>query len=281
LHNNTLKWMAFRRRSILSLAVKIFSMIHKRDNMNCSYSEKESAREKAFESIWTNDLDAVFSDVANYYDRANVFASLGLLNRLRHRFISTIDIKPNDKVLDVCAGTNAVGINLLKRQPILDVYAVDRSVAMQEVGRGLAQRHGFRINSLICDVHHLPFPDNYFDVVTLQWATRHLRVIKVFSEINRVLKPGGYFYHCDMLRPANKFVEDIYCLYLRACLSLISRVFRSGSASLKCRHYFIQSIRMFYSTEELSNVLSELGYSNIIGNSVLGGTVAFHKARKT
>jgi demethylmenaquinone methyltransferase/2-methoxy-6-polyprenyl-1,4-benzoquinol methylase len=242
--------------------------------------EKENAREKAFESIWTNDLDAVFSDVADYYDRANIFASLGFLNRLRSRFVSTIDIKPNYKILDVCAGTNAMGIDLLKRQSNLTVYAADRSIAMQKVGRGLAQRHGFHINGLICDVHHLPFPDNYFDVVTLQWATRHLRVIKVFSEIKRVLKPGGYFYHCDMLRPANKFIEEIYCLYLKACLPLIARAFRSGSASLKCLPYFIQAIRMFYSTEELSHVLSELGYSNIIGRSILGGTVAFHKARK-
>lgn len=248
--------------------------------MNSRYAGKENAREKAFESIWANDLDAVFSDVADYYDRANFYASVGLLNRLRDRFVSTIDIQPDHKVLDVCAGTNAVGIDLLKRQPKLDVYAVDRSVAMQEVGRDLARCHGFQIKGFICDVHRLPFPDNYFDVVTLQWATRHLRVMKVFSEINRVLKPGGHFYHCDMLRPANKFVEEIYCLYLKACLALISKAFRSGPAALKCRNYFVQAIRMFYSTEELSHMLSELGYSNVIGNSVLGGTVAFHKARK-
>ena len=248
--------------------------------MEFSYIAKENAREKAFSSIWTNDLDAVFSDVAGYYDRANNYASLGLLNRLRHRFVSTIDIQPGHKVLDVCAGTNIIGIDLLKRQPSLDVYAVDRSVAMQEVGRNLAQQHGFNIKGSICDVHHLPFPDNYFDAVTLQWATRHLRVIKVFSEINRVLKPGGHFYHCDMLRPANKVVEELYCIYLNACLSLITKAFRSGPASLKCQDYFIDAIRMFYSTEELSGVLSELGYGNIIGNSVLGGTVAFHKACK-
>jgi demethylmenaquinone methyltransferase/2-methoxy-6-polyprenyl-1,4-benzoquinol methylase len=249
--------------------------------MNRIYREKENAREKAFESIWANDLDAAFSDVADYYEYANFYASLGLWNWLRRRFVSSIDIKPGHKVLDVCAGANAIGIDLLKRQPNLDVYAADKSVKMQEVGSARAQSHGFKINTLICDVHHLPFPDNYFDVVTIQWATRHLRVIEVFSEIRRVLKPGGCFYHCDMLRPANKFVEDFYCFYLRACLSIISWVFRSGPASLKCRRYFIQAIRMFYSTEELSGMLRELGYSNITSNSVLGGIVAFHKACKT
>ncbi len=248
--------------------------------MNLNYIGKEHAREKAFEAIWNNDIDDVFSDVASYYDLANNYASLGLLPGLRNRFIASIDIQPRHKVLDVCAGTNAIGINLLKKQPNLDVYAVDRSVAMQEVGKDRAERQGFSIKGHICDVHELPFPDNHFDVVTLQWATRHLRVIEVFSEINRVLKPGGHFYHCDMLRPANKMVEEFYCLYLKACLSLISWAFRCGPVSLKCRNYFVQAIRMFYSTEELSNVLSDLGFSNVIGNSVLGGTVAFHKACK-
>ncbi|MEE8428368.1 MAG: class I SAM-dependent methyltransferase [Gammaproteobacteria bacterium] len=248
--------------------------------MNYSYTGKEHAREMAFKSIWDDDLDDVFSDVADYYDRANIFASLGLLPGLRNRFISTIDVQPNYKVLDVCAGTNAIGIALLKKLPSLDVHAMDKSLAMQKVGKELAGREGFRIESYIGDVHHLPFPDNHFDVVTLQWATRHLRVIKVFSEIKRVLKPGGHFYHCDMLRPANKLIEELYCMYLNACLTIISMAFRSGPASLKCRRYFVQAIRMFYSTEELSGVLSELGYTNIRGDSLLGGTVAFHKACK-
>lgn len=250
------------------------------DTATCNCAEKESARERAFGAIWANDLDAVFSDVADYYDRANIFASLGLLNRLRRRFVSSIEVRPGDRVLDVCAGTNAVGIELLKKQPNLDVHAVDKSVSMQTVGRDLAQRHGFRIKSVISDVHHLPFPDNYFDVVTLQWATRHLRIIRVFSEIKRVLKPGGYFYHCDMLRPEAKLVERIYYLYLKVCLAVISWAFRSGAASLRCRDYFIDAIRLFYSTRELSTMLAELGYSCVRGSSQLGGTVGFHRACK-
>ncbi|MFH1044523.1 MAG: class I SAM-dependent methyltransferase [Pseudomonadota bacterium] len=248
--------------------------------MNCTYAERESARARAFESVWNHEIDAVFDDVAQYYDRANLFATLGWANNLRSRFLSTVAVKPNDTILDVCAGTNAIGIELLKREPSLQVYAIDKNRAMQEVGREMAKSHGFHINASIDDVHRLPFPDNTFDAVTLYWATRHLRVIEAFSEIHRVLKPGGYFYHCDMLRPANKFIEDAYCLYLTMCISLVSRAFRSGAAALRCRRYFTQAIRMFYSTEELSSLLTELGYADVVGKSILLGTIAFHKARK-
>ena len=79
-----------------------------------------------------------------------------------------IELQPNQRVLDVCAGTNAIGIALLKREPTLEIHAIDRSTAMQEVGRQRAEHLGFHINSVIADVHTLPFPDNHFDVVTLQ-----------------------------------------------------------------------------------------------------------------
>ena len=248
--------------------------------MTCTYRRKEDARITAFEAIWDNDINEVFSDVAYYYDRINAFASLGMLDRWRQDFISTIETRPNDRVLDVCAGTNVIGIDLLKRQPDLEIHAVDRSVEMQEVGSEQAQRHGFTINGVICDVHKLPFPDNHFDVVTLQYATRHLRVMDIFSEINRVLKPGGHFYHCDMLRPSSKVVESAYYLYLWACLGFLSWAFRSSKAAVKSQDYFIDAIRLFYSTDELSHLLSELGYSNIVGKSVMGGAVAFHRACK-
>ncbi|MBA1447106.1 MAG: class I SAM-dependent methyltransferase [Gammaproteobacteria bacterium] len=245
-----------------------------------SFQEKEDARREAFEPIWENQINAVFSDVAAAYDRANDFTSLGTLKGLRRKFIATIDVEPGQRVLDVCAGTNVIGIDLLKKQPELDVYAVDRSDAMQRVGKDRASRQGFDIKGHICDVHRLPFPDNHFDVVTLQYATRHLRVIDVFFEINRVLKPGGHFYHFDMLRPSNKLIEEAYCLYLKGCLTATSWVIRSGPDAVACRDYFVDAIRLFYSTDELSRLLSELGFSNVIGRPLLGGTVAMHKACK-
>ena len=50
---------------------------------------------------------------------------------------------PGERVLDVCAGTSAIGIALLKREPTLEVHAIDRSAAMQEVGRQRADALGF------------------------------------------------------------------------------------------------------------------------------------------
>ena len=183
-------------------------------------------------------------------------------------------------MLDVCAGTNAVGIALLKREPRLEVHAMDRSAEMQEVGARRAAALGFKIHSVIGDVHKLSFPDNYFDVVTLQWASRHLRVRQVFSEIRRVLKPGGRFYHCDMLRPANPVVELAYYTYLRFCLNFTALVFGSGRSAHGLKKYFIHALEMFYSADELSLVLRDCGFERVGAKTVLAGMIGFHRAAK-
>ena len=122
---------------------------------------RDSLREQQFGSIWSRDLNDVFADVAPYYDRANHIASFGLWNWFLSSFMSTIEVRAGERALDVCAGTNAIGIALLQREPSLEVHAIDRSVAMQEVGKRRAEERGLHIESVIADVHEFPFPDSH------------------------------------------------------------------------------------------------------------------------
>ena len=243
-------------------------------------ASREAIREQRFSDVWSNELNDAFADIAPYYDRGNEIAALGLWGSFLRRFMRTVDIRPNQKVLDVCGGTNAVGIALLKREPTLDVHAIDRSAEMQTVGQQRAAAFGFHIKSTIGDVHTLPFPDNHFDVVTLQFASRHLRVREVFSEILRVLKPGGHFHHSDMLRPRNVIVKNLYYAYLKACLNFTSLIVGSGPAATRFKQYFIDALDMFYTAEELSIVLRELGYVDVTVDTVFHGMIGFHRSVK-
>ena len=241
---------------------------------------REQLREQRFNTVWKEELHDVFVDVAPYYDRANHIASFGLWNWFLRNFMSIIELRPGQRVLDVCAGTNAIGCALLKREPTLDVHAMDRSAEMQAVGAQNAAALGFHIKSTIGDVHVLPFPDNHFDVVTLQFASRHLRVREVFSEILRVLKPGGHFHHSDMLRPRNVIVKNLYYAYLKTCLNFTSLIVGSSPAATRFKQYFIDALDLFYSAEELSIVLRELGFVQVSVDTVFHGMIGFHRAVK-
>ncbi|MDP2825261.1 MAG: class I SAM-dependent methyltransferase [Sulfuritalea sp.] len=243
-------------------------------------ASREAVREERLGNVWSNDLNDVFADVAPYYDRANNIAALGQFGNFLKRFMQLVDLQPHQHVLDVCAGTNAIGIALLKREPTLDVHAMDRSVAMQTVGQQRAAALGFKIKSTIGDVHTLPFPDSHFDVVTLQFASRHLRVREVFGEILRVLKPGGHFHHSDMLRPRNPIVKSLYYTYLRGCLGITGLIVGSGPAAVKAKQYFLDALELFYTAEELSILLRELGYVEVKVDTVFHGMLGFHRAVK-
>jgi demethylmenaquinone methyltransferase/2-methoxy-6-polyprenyl-1,4-benzoquinol methylase len=237
-------------------------------------------REERLGDVWSHELNDVFADVAPYYDRANNIAGLGQFGNFLRRFMQLVDLQPQQKVLDVCAGTNAIGIALLKREPTLDVHAIDRSAAMQTVGQQRAAALGFQIKSTIGDVHVLPFPDHHFDIVTLQFASRHLRVREVFTEILRVLKPGGHFYHSDLLRPRNPIVKNLYYAYLRSCLGLTGLIVGSGPAAVKAKQYFLDALELFYTAEELSILLRESGFVQVKVDTVFHGMLAFHRAVK-
>lgn len=72
-------------------------------------------------------------------------------------------------MLDVCAGTNVMGISLLEKENSLQVTAIDRSKEMQQVGQERALKKNFKIESIVQDVSDtpLPFQDNTFDIITL------------------------------------------------------------------------------------------------------------------
>ncbi|MBI5901769.1 MAG: class I SAM-dependent methyltransferase [Rhodocyclales bacterium] len=243
-------------------------------------ASREAVREARLGDVWSKELNDVFADVAPYYDRANNIAALGQFGSFLRRFMQLVELAPRQTVLDVCAGTNAIGIALLKREPTLDVHAMDRSAAMQTVGQQRAAELGFQIKSTIGDVHVLPFPDNHFDVVTLQFASRHLRVREVFSEIRRVLKPGGCFYHSDMLRPRNPIVKRLYYGYLKSCLGITGLIVGSGPAAVQAKQYFMDALELFYTAEDLSILLRELGFVDVRVDTVFHGMIGFHRATK-
>ena len=248
--------------------------------------EKDKLRTRKFDSYWGNELQNVFNDIAENYDEANDFFSFGMWNHIRHRFIKNIVLSDNDEVLDVCAGTNAVSIDLLTKNDSIMVTAFDRSKAMQKIGSARAAEKGYKIKSVIGDAHKLPFMDNEFDIVTLEAATRHLVVNDVFKEIRRVLKPGGFFYHCDLVKPSNRVVAFIYYNYLRVMMPVTTLLFFRSKEFLGFRNralqlakYFIEAIDVFYTAEELSMLMEDNGFKNIDTKKLFLGTVAFHQAQ--
>ena len=246
-----------------------------------TFVERDEQRERIFGTIWYEVMPKAFADVSRYYGRGNAIASLGLCDWWSDRFVSKIAVADEAMVLDLCSGTHAVARCLLRNKRKVSVFAVDRSIEMTQEGQRLAKACGLSINAVIADAHALPYPDVLFDAVILQFATRHLRIVEVFREVRRVLKPGGVFYHSDMLKPSLRIIEVPYLAYLHAMLHLVAMALGSSKETRRCLKYFTDSIRTYVKPEEMIALLEAVGFENVHHQSFLAGVFSCHIARKT
>ena len=244
--------------------------------------KKEDLRSHLFGETWRTSIPEVFRDVPAYYDKGNAVASLGSCSRWSNTFATAIHrhLPPGANVLDVCSGTHDIPLRLLAFDPTLQIHAVDGSAHMTAEGQRRARERNLTIHARVCDAHVLPFADNSFDAVTLQFASRHLEIIRTFKEICRVLKPGGIFCHNDMLRPASRIVEVPYLTYLRFSVWFTAKLFGSSAERMKCVGYFADVIRHFYTPRELTELLEGVGFVGIESRSFLTGVMSYHISRK-
>lgn len=251
-------------------------------NISPEFSKRENLRLEMFGETWRILIPEVFEDVPAYYDRGNACASLGSCAWWSGRFAAATNrlLPSHAKVLDVCSGTHDIPLRLLALNSTLDIYTVDGSPYMTAEGQRRARARNLTISARVCDAHALPFADNSFDAVTIQFASRHLEIVKAFREIHRVLKPGGVFFHNDMLRPQSRAVEVPYLIFLRFSVWCTAKLFRSSLESMKCVRYFADAIRHFYRPREMSALLREVGFADIENKNFLTGVMSYHISRK-
>ena len=144
------------------------------------FLKKEDLRSQLFGEIWRTLIPEVFRDVPTYYDKGNAVASLGTCACWSGIFAQAIHnhLTPGAKVLDVCSGIHEVPLKLMALDPTLEIHTVDGSPHMTAEGQRRARERNLTIHAQVCDAHVLPFPDNSFDAVTLQFASRHLEIIR-------------------------------------------------------------------------------------------------------
>ena len=132
------------------------------------------------------------ADVAGEYAVYDSFELLPFLDRAWER-------APGGVVADLGCGTGEVTLHLARRG--FRVHAFDHSPAMIEQARIKASREGLE-ERIVFHVRELdealPFDNATIDGATCQRVLHHLRdAVPVVSEVERVLKPQGFFYVSD------------------------------------------------------------------------------------
>ncbi|HVK55865.1 MAG TPA: bifunctional demethylmenaquinone methyltransferase/2-methoxy-6-polyprenyl-1,4-benzoquinol methylase UbiE [Burkholderiales bacterium] len=234
--------------------------------------------EKVDESEKAKKVGAVFESVAPKYDVMNDLMSGGL-HRLWKRFaIEMSGVRAGSKVLDVASGSGDLALQFAKRSgPTGQVWMTDINNAMLRVGRDRLLDKGVILPAALCDAEKLPFPDNYFDCVSVAFGLRNMtHKDRALAEMQRVLRPGGRLLVLEFSQ-VWKPLQPFYDAYSFKILPFMGKLIAKDAESYQ---YLAESIRVHPGQEELKIMMESAGLSKVDYFNLAAGVVALHRGFK-
>ncbi len=119
--------------------------------------------------------------------------TMDFLKPIGTEIIERLNLKNNDIVLDIAAGTGEPGLTIASHLSGGKVISIDLAERMLEVAQENAKKRGINnFETIVCDVSELPFADNTFDAISCRLGFMFFPDMQLaIKEMTRVLKPEG------------------------------------------------------------------------------------------
>jgi demethylmenaquinone methyltransferase/2-methoxy-6-polyprenyl-1,4-benzoquinol methylase len=220
----------------------------------------------------------VFHSVAAKYDIMNDVMSAGLHRVWKIFTIANAAVRPGFKCLDIAGGTGDLAKVFAKQAgPTGEVWLTDINESMLRVGRDRLLNRGLLTPTLLCDAEKLPFPDNYFDRVSVAFGLRNMtHKDQALKEMRRVLKPGGKLLVLEFSKVAEP-LQKPYDIYSFKVLPWMGQKIAGDAESYR---YLAESIRMHPDQETLKTMMEEAGLERVTYYNLTAGVAALHTGIK-
>ncbi len=217
-----------------------------------------------------------FASISPRYDLLNSVLSMQVDRYWR--WLTTRELKKfsDGAVLDLCAGTLPLSLELARQAPKRQVVAIDFCKEMLQSGIKTMpdDERRKRIFPVCGDGEKIPIADESFWGVTVAFGVRNLGNTKAgLIEMYRVLKPQGKLLILEFSRPRNRFFAPIYNFYLNKVLPRIAGML---SGDKEAYEYLASSIAAFYEPEELLDMMREAGFAKCYCRPLTIGIVTIY-----
>ena len=230
------------------------------------------------ESEKASKVRGVFSSVAGSYDVMNDLMSFGLHRLWKAFTVQIAGVRKGDRVLDVAGGTADLSLAFARKVgPTGQVWLTDINHAMLSRGRDRVVDHGLLLPVAQCDAEKLPFPDDYFDCVTVAFGLRNMTHKDLaLAEMRRVLRPGGRLLVLEFSQIWKPLVP-VYDLYSFKVIPRIGEIITKDADSYR---YLAESIRVHPDQETLKGMMENAGLEKVEYFNLTLGVVALHRGFK-
>jgi demethylmenaquinone methyltransferase/2-methoxy-6-polyprenyl-1,4-benzoquinol methylase len=223
----------------------------------------------------------VFDSVANKYDLMNDLMSFGIHRLWKRHTIEMSAVRQGQRVLDLAAGTGDLSARfsgLVGNQGEVIFSDINAAMLYQGRDRMIDEGRVSNIRYVQADAQYLPFPDDYFDCVTIGFGLRNVTDKPLaLNAIFRVVKPGGRLLVLEFSKPIHQPLQKVYDLYSFSLLPKIGKLVTQDEESYR---YLAESIRMHPDQETLKGMLEHAGFERCDYYNLTGGVVAIHRGYK-
>jgi demethylmenaquinone methyltransferase/2-methoxy-6-polyprenyl-1,4-benzoquinol methylase len=201
----------------------------------------------------------MFDHIAPRYDLVNRIMTFGLDRRWRRAAVRALGLGPESQVVDVGCGTGDLCRDLTAAG--YRALGVDMSLGMLAHARASAPL-------LQADALQLPLATARFDGAVSGFALRNFVALPpVFSELARVIRPGGRIALLDVSSPSNPVMRAGHSVYFGRVVPLIGGVLSDGDAY----RYLPRSVAYLPPGEEMLNQLRQAGFDAVERHLLSGG----------
>jgi demethylmenaquinone methyltransferase / 2-methoxy-6-polyprenyl-1,4-benzoquinol methylase len=222
------------------------------------------------------EVAAMFDRISDRYDLMNALISGFQEPRWRKRLVDAAALRVGMSAIDIATGTGRVALDLADRVgPYGHVVGVDVAPRMIEIARRSAADR-IELEFVVGDALALPLPDATFDVATIAFGMRNLPDYeRGFSEMRRVVRPGGKVLCLEIARPASG-VGRVGRLWFEHVVPLLGRLAGQGEAY----RYLVESVRAYPPPEAIADVMRSAGLVNVAWGPLTFGMVTLHEGRR-
>lgn len=219
----------------------------------------------------------MFDRISGRYELLNEVMTAGMYRLWNRRVLRETDLSSGDRAIDFACGTGSLTRELARKVGTGgSVLGVDFSEKMLDAAR---KRPGANIEYEWGDATHLEsIPSGSFDAATIAYGARNIPDLEaLFSEMARVVRPGGRVVCLEIARPDNPVFARFYGLWFDSIVPWLGEKISGDNSAYS---YLPESVKAFVSPPELAAIMRNNGLQDVKWERLAGGIITLHHSSR-